>query len=629
MSRISSFYITIQPKYWRIHMNKLRDVLDTLFSAIRYSFAFCWRNDKRDTLGRLVFATLASFFSYAMVLVIGSIVNSVQSLISASAYGDVFEIVRKSDLPLHLGFLGLVLALNVVVNRVNWYFSNRWRHRLRPANSRELNDHKATLDVARFKSQEFDDMEKRIEELPASWLTRFLFAEELFVMFSSFASIIFFGSSLVKSWPLYAGILTVASIPMVFAKFRIIGGWWDLMQELVPHHKKRSVVERPYRHEGLFTQALMFHQMPVLRKQIDASWDIVMKRYDILRLVTLKGETTTNLISIAGLGIVVILTVLSTVSGLIGIGTMTVVIASARTFQGSLEDIVSRFADQWNSAKGVILIERGYFGMRPFLRTDDPVAPHFQGPPALRVENVCFSYPGRDVLVLKNISMSVKSGTIVGFVGKSGGGKTSLASLLLRHYDPSSGGIYAGDINLRNILPATWTKTASALTQDYSILDRLIGEEIASSKMDSDMNPEEVEEAARFSLFHEVVEADPKQYESQIGTEFGGREFSGGEKQRLALARVRYRKTPILILDEPDARLDPDTAQKAMENIFRLRGKVTVILITHHVSNTLGCDEVFVIDGGEIVEHGVPTDLKNQDGRYAKLFEKDKKRRIG
>ena len=116
-------------------------------------------------------------------------------------------------------------------------------------------------------------------------------------------------------------------------------------------------------------------------------------------------------------------------------------------------------------------------------------------------------------------------------------------------------------------------KVISALTQEYTVLERTVGGEIASSRLDQPISANALASSARFACFDDVVSSDSRGYDSQIGTEFGGREFSGGERQRLALARVHYRNTPILILDEPDSKLDPESAQRVIDNVFCTQGR--------------------------------------------------------
>lgn len=607
-------------------MTKLTDTLQTPFLAARYSFVFCWKNSKFDTIARLLISAATTLLLYGTIYATGLIVNAVQnSMGKFKGENHTFVEFATGDLAKPVLFLMGVLLFGVMLGRLNWFFRRRWNQRLRYANEQQFNDHRATLDVARFRSKEYDDLEKRIGELPTSWQTRIWFSDEMLNLFTTVISFFLFGASLVTAKPMYALILVVTALPMMIVEFYLVSKWWNLFQELVPHHKKRKVLEKPYKNANTFVQALMFQQMPALKRDIEINVGGVLNKYDEIRKESVRKEMFTHFFAIVGLCGVIVHAVWQIVKYGGEIGTLTVLIAAARTFQGNLEAIVSLIAEQWNSAKGVILIEKDFLGLKPVLRTVDPVTPHFNGPPCIRFDKVSFAYPDTDTLVLKDVSFTIEPGSKVAIVGKSGNGKSSLASLLMRHYDPTSGAIYAGDINLQNILPEVWTNSASALTQEYTVLERSIAEEIASSRLDRPLDLEVVATSSRFANFEEVVESDPKGYYSQIGIEFGGREFSGGERQRLALARVHYRGTPILILDEPDAKLDPESAQKVIDHVFALKG-VTVVIITHHVSRAEPCDKVIMMGKGEVAEQGSHKELMALDGVYATMFEKDKKR---
>lgn len=607
-------------------MNKLKDTLATLLLAARYSFSFCWRNAKNETIGRFIVCSAATILLYSVIQATGLIINEVQSQAGKFDGGkNTLAEITNSSLLGPVTFLIGVLLFGVVIGRFNWYFRGKWNHALRFANLRELNDHRATLDVARFRSKEYDDLQKRIQELPTSWQTRIWYSDEMFSLFTTIVSFALFGASLLWYKPIYALILVLAALPMMIVEFKLVAMWWNLFQELVPHHKRRATFEKPYHNPCAFVQGLMFNQMPSLRREIDNNVDHVMKSYNNIRRVSVRKEMFTHFLAVAGLCGVIIHAIWETLAYSGEIGTLTIIMAAARTFQGNLEAIVSLLAEQWNSAKGVILIEKDFLGLKPVLNTEHPTVPKFDIAPTVRFDKVCFAYPDTDTLVLKDVSFTIKPGSKTAIVGKSGNGKSTIQSLLMRHYDPTSGSIYADDICLRNIEPMTWNDVTSALTQEYTVLERLIGEEIASSRLDQPLDLEAVAASCRFSNFDEVIDSDPKGYESQIGIEFGGRAFSGGEKQRLALARVHYRGTRILILDEPDAQLDPESAQKVIDRIFALKG-ITVIMITHHVSRAERCDQVIVMGKGEVAEQGTHPELMELGGLYASMHDKDKKR---
>lgn len=607
-------------------MGRIRETIATMLVAARYSFSFCWMNSKAETVGRIFVAVGTTVLTYLSIQATGLVINKVQSLLGElqGRPCSTVEIIQNGLLGPVVFLLG-VLLINVPLNRFNWFFRNKWHQTLKFANQRELNDHRATLDVARFRSKEYDDLQKRIQELPYSWQTRIWFSEEMFSLLTTLISFGLFGASLLWYKPIYALILIVTALPMAIYEFRLVAMWWALFQELVPQHKKRSVLEKPYHNATAFVQALMFNQMPVLRREIDINVGNVLSAFDYVRRYSVRKEMLTHFLATIGLGGVIVHAIWSTATNAGEIGTLTIVLAASRTFQGNLEMIVGLIAEQWNSAKGVILIEEDFLHLQPMIRTEYPVVPKFETAPPIRFEHVSFSYPDTEAEVLKDVSFVIEPGSKVAIVGKSGNGKSTIQALLSRHYDPTAGAIYAGDVNLRHIEPPDWSRVVSSLTQEYTILERRIGEEVASSRPGMEMDLDAVIASCRFANFDEVVDSDPNGYGSQIGIEFSGRDFSGGEKQRLALARVHYRGTPIIILDEPDARLDPESAQKVIDQVFALEG-VTVVMITHHVSRAERCDKVIVMGKGEIAEQGTHQELMERGGVYYAMYSKDRER---
>jgi ATP-binding cassette subfamily B protein len=563
---------------------------------------------------------------YLGIQSMGLVINEVQRVVGQFGAGThTFGEIAGAGLFGPTLFLLLVFLANFLLDPVNWYYRNKWSQKLRFANQREINDHRATLDVARIKSREYDDLERRIQELPTSWQTRIWFSEELFNLFVILVSFVMFGTALVWYQPLYALILIITGIPLMVVEFRLVSMWWNLFQDLVPTHKKRNVLERPYRDAVAFVQSKMFDQMSPLRKEIDINVGGVLDAYQRIRKISIRNKLFAHLFAVAGLSGVVVYAIWSTVAHGGEIGTFTIIVAAAKTFQGNLEAIVATIAEQWNSAKGVILIEKDYLGMQPVLKTEYPVVPDFRRTPCIRFDDVHFSYPNSDQEVLKGVSFAIEPGKKIAIVGKSGNGKSTILSLLLRHYDPTLGSVFAGDVNLRNIEPGVWSRVVCAQTQEYVVLARPVGEEIASSCMTDAVDLDRVRRSCEFASFAEVVEEDPRGYDAQIGTEFGGREFSGGERQRLALARVRYRGTPVLILDEPDSDLDPESANRVIDAVFALQG-VTVVLVTHHVSRAERCDKIIVMGKGRVVEQGTHEELMALGGVYVSLREKDRER---
>lgn len=606
-------------------MGKITETVSMLLLAAKLSFSFCWRNSKAETIGRLVVSLVITLSAYLTVQITGLIINAVQNSTEGFQVGltmgllDVFE----GKLGIAIYCMVAVFLLGAIVGRFNWYYRSRWNQKLRYANNREINDSRAALDVGRFKSEEYDDLSKQITELPASWHTRVMFSDEMFTFVTTLVSFSLFGLSLLWYQPYYALILVVFAIPVMIADFHFVLSWWNLYKRIVPYNKERGVLEKPFFSPTTFTQAKMFNQMPTLRKQIDANTDVILHEYNAVRKFGIKTEMITRVMSVLALSGIIIHAIWQTIVTGGEIGTLTIIIAAARTFQTNLETLISSMSEQWTNARGVVLIERDFMGLKPLISTPNPIVPNFTSIPRITFDHVSFSYPNSEKLALDDVSFTVEPGEKLAIVGKSGSGKSTILALLMRYYDPKSGSVKVNEINLQNIEPHEWNRYVAALTQEYTVLERQIGAEIASSRLGQNPDTEDLIASTQFADFHDVVSSDPHGFESQIGVEFGGRDFSGGEKQRLALARAHYRGTPILILDEPDAKLDPDSAQRVIEQVFALKD-VTVIMITHHVSRAEKCDRVLVMSKGQIVEQGTHEELMAQGGVYSTMSAQDK-----
>ena len=235
---------------------------------------------------------------------------------------------------------------------------------------------------------------------------------------------------------------------------------------------------------------------------------------------------------------------------------------------------------------------------------------------SVELKNVSFSYDGKDN-VINDISLSIAPGKTVAFVGPSGGGKSTLAGLISRFFDVKSGGIFIGGVNVKNIPKKKLMDTVSFIFQDSRLIKASIYENVRLGKPDA--GKAEVMEALKNAQCMDIIEKLPMGMETVIGAK--GVYLSGGEQQRIAIARAMLKNAPVIIMDEATAFADPDNEMKVQEAFSRLAVGKTVIMIAHRLTTVAGADRIFVIKDGSIAESGSWSELMKKNGLFKEMWD--------
>ena len=236
----------------------------------------------------------------------------------------------------------------------------------------------------------------------------------------------------------------------------------------------------------------------------------------------------------------------------------------------------------------------------------------------INFKNINFKYNLEEENVLKNINIHMPGGKMTSLVGHSGSGKSTLLKLIARFYDAQSGDIFIDEQSIYKIKIKSLRNQISLVSQDTTLFDDTIKNNIAYAKKDA--SDEEIIAASRFSYSHDFIDKLPNKYETIIGE--NGVRLSGGEKQRLSIARAMIKKSPIILLDEATSSLDAETESKIQDALKILTKDKTTIVIAHRLSTILNSDQIYIIDAGKVVANGKHDELLNNSKLYKNFYEK-------
>jgi ATP-binding cassette, subfamily B, bacterial len=310
------------------------------------------------------------------------------------------------------------------------------------------------------------------------------------------------------------------------------------------------------------------------------------------------------------------------ISGRYNVGVFYLITTAIQQASGNLQQAFSTasgIADQALFLTDLI----GFFELKPIVQSRPNALP---APRPIRhgfeFRNVSFAYPGTERMVLKNFNFSIEPGERIALIGENGQGKTTVVKLITRLYDPTEGQILLDGVDLRDYSIDDLHREMGVIFQDFMRYEMTVRENITVGHVEVPHTQEEVEAAAHKSLAAEVVKRLAGGYDQMLGRRFvSGVDLSGGEWQRIALARAYLRDAQLLVLDEPTAALDAKSELEVFERFAELTAGKMALLISHRFSTVRMADRIVVLAGGRLVEEGTHQKLMALGGRYAEMFE--------
>ena len=585
--------------------------------------ALIWATSKPLTvwtvLLRLVRAVLPVLTLYVGKLIIDEVMARTSQGAAPATISGWLTAIASQRLLLLLGAEFALAVSSDLLGRMVTLFDSLLSEQFSNSTSIRLMAHAATLDLETFEDSEQQD---KLERARRQASTRMTLMSQLFGQAQDVITIVSFGVGLVAYAPWLIVLLFVALIPaflgeayfnersysLAFSRtadrreldyIRQTGASVESAKEVKIFGLNGFLIERYRRLASDFYQA---NRVLAIRR---AGWGGVLTAFGTL-----------------GYYIAYALIVFRTLSGQFSIGDLTFLAGSFRRLRTLLEGLLIAFTQ--TASQALYLDDLfSFFDVTPEIQSPpDPRPFPTQLQQGIVFENVGFQYPGAERWAVRNLSFALQAGEVVALVGENGAGKTTIVKLLARLYDPDEGRILVDGHDMREYDIAQLRANIGVIFQDFVRYNMSAGENIAVGRIEARNDQPRIEQAAERSLASEVIANLPLRYEQQLGRRFRkGVDLSGGEWQKVAIARAYMREAQLLILDEPTAALDARAEYEVFERFKELSDGRTGILISHRFSSVRMADRILVLADGRVEATGTHAQLLAQRGRYAELFE--------
>jgi|APEBP8051072266_1049373.scaffolds.fasta_scaffold06943_2 ATP-binding cassette subfamily B protein len=482
----------------------------------------------------------------------------------------------------------------------------------------KLMNHAATLDLEQFEDSTIYD---KLERARQQTLSRMELVSQTFTQAQDIITLAMLAAALMVFNPWLIVILAAALLPSFIGESHFNAQSYSLLYSWTPERRLLDYLRFTGASNETAKEVKVFGLSEFLTDEYRVRAEEFYEKNKRLSLRRASWGTLTNTIGMAGYYGAYILLVWQTISGSLTIGDLTFLAGSFSRMRGLMETIFGRFS---SIAQSALYLQDlfDFFALQPHIISPVKAAP-FPRPIAqgFVFENVGFRYHNSEKWALRNISFTLKPGEKLALVGENGAGKTTLVKLLSRLYDPTEGRILLDGVDLREYNTEQLRKEIGVIFQDFVKFQLTASDNIAVGNIEHRYDEPRIEYAAQKSLADSVIKKLPELYNQTLGKRFAkGIDLSGGEWQKIALARAYMRDAQVRILDEPTAALDARAEHDVFERFTGLMDGKTVVLISHRFSTVRMADRILVLENGMMKELGSHEELLEQGGHYAELF---------
>jgi ATP-binding cassette subfamily B protein len=589
---------------WRQRLHGLRNIPPVL--------RLVWASGRRVIALELFFRLIAALIPIAMLSVSRLIIDMVVATTSG-----------KRALPSNFWWLvgmefGLA-ALGAVLGRAIGFCDSLFADRFTRHISVRVMQHASTLDLATYEDPVFYD---KLERARVQATDRIAMIQAVGAMLQQIIVVVTLSASILLFSPLLLLVMTLCLVPAFLGESHFAFLGYSLNHSQTPVRRQLDYLRVLGASKESAKELKLFGLNSFLVQGYSDLSDRIYDQNVALAARRLRTGALLSLLSNCGYYGAYAYVIYRTVTGDLTVGTMTFLagaIAGASTNIQSIFATFSSIADQ--SLFLTDLLE--FLAVRPKIRSLPDALP---APRPIRHGfefcNVSFSYPGAGHQVLDQLNFRLQQGESVALIGENGQGKTTLVKLLTRLYDPTSGRILLDGVDLRDYKVEDLHREIGVIFQDYMRYEMSAADNIGIGRIEDRQDLHKLRYAACKSRADAVIERLPGSYQQMLGRRFeGGVDLSGGEWQKVALARAYLRDAQLLILDEPTAALDARSEHEVFQRFTELTTGKMALLISHRFSTVRMANRIVLLEGGRIVEQGSHSELVSQGGRYSEMFE--------
>jgi ATP-binding cassette subfamily B protein len=580
-----------------------------------------WQTEPRYVVGILVLRVARSLVPLAVLWIGKLIVDEVVRAIGAAAAGGIDWIRLGELLALELAIAlvgeGLARVSALLESLLGDLFANR--------TSVELMRHAATLDLEQFENAELYDKLERARRQTVGRIGLFTL---LLSSVQDAITLVTLAAALAVYVPWLLALLVLAVLPSLLGETHFASLGYSLLYSWTPERRQLDYLRYIGASDVSAKELKLFGLSDFLVDRYDR---LSQDFYDANKALALRRSLVSTLLAAVGtLGyygayaVIIYLTVTGyrSPAGLFTIGVLTFLAGSFRQSRDLIQRVLLSLSQVFEQS---LYLD----DLFTFLELEPSIRPRSDGRPVpvpLRTgfafEGVGFRYPGSDRWAVRGLDFSLAPGERLALVGENGAGKTTLVKLLARLYDPTEGRILLDGVDLREYDVESLRRNVGVIFQDFVRYDFVLRENIAVGNIDQRGDDSRIETAAQRSLADSVAAKLAGSYDQMLGRRFeSGVELSGGEWQKVALARAYMRDAQLLILDEPTAALDARAEYEVFLRFSELTAGRMAVLISHRFSTVRMADRILVLRGGEMAEQGTHEALVARGGLYAELFQ--------